>query len=339
MQYNDFTTADFVADTFFQQWVLAPNQMSDTFWKNWQEEHPEQCIEIERAIQLIQGVKFKTHYPSGQEFHQVWQEIVTNRSGGHYKVKQSASTEYRWYVAASFLLLGLVSLWWIQMPTHSPFVVAYQTEYGEKQEVTLPDGSSVILGANSQLYYPRIWDKKEPRRVTLEGEAYFSITHQVNDQKFIVRSAEVEIEVLGTKFNVNNRRGENRVLLEEGSIRLDVSRVDPLSPKPPRILMEPGEIVEIDDQRIVKKAVNPTPYVSWTQDVLIFDRTTLREVIRVIEDRYGYTIITRELAIDELVFTAELRTTDVNIILQYLSEVFNLTITRNDNKITLTPRQ
>ncbi len=248
MKYTDFTTSDFVADPFFQQWVLAPDPMSDTFWKKWQEEHPDHQVEIEQAILLIQGVKFIPNYPNGQEFHEVWQEIATNRHSGHYKVKRSASTDYRWYVAASLSLLVLLSFWWIQVPTHSPLVKVYQTDYGEKQEVTLPDGSSVILGANSQLYYPRFWDEQKPRLVTLEGEAYFSVTHQANDQKFIVRSGEVEIEVLGTKFNVNNRRGENRVLLEEGSIRLDVSKVDPLSTQAPRILMEPGEMVQIDDQ-------------------------------------------------------------------------------------------
>lgn len=165
------------------------------------------------------------------------------------------------------------------------------------------------------------------------------MTHQKNDQKFIVQSGNLAIEVLGTKFNVNNRRGENQVLLEEGSIRLDVSKVASKPPEASSILMKPGEVVEIDDQSIIKRVVSPVPYVSWTQDVLIFDQATLREVIQVIEDQYGYSVTTQGLAIDELVFTAELRSTDVNIILKYLSEVFNLTITQNGNKITLAPQK
>ena len=337
MEYVDFTATEFAADPFFQQWVLTSDKMADTFWKTWLEKHPGKQSEVEQARRLIQGVRFTPHYPSGPEFHQVWQDIMTHRATGHYKVKRP-SHPHRWYVAASLLVLGLLSFLWFRMPMHNPWLVAYQTPYGEKQEITLPDGSLVTLGAHSQLYYPRQWAPDKPRRVTLEGEAYFSVTHQANNQKFIVQSGPVAIEVLGTRFNVNNRRGGNQVLLEEGSIRLDVSDLDIFSSEEPAILMEPGEVVEITNRHIVRKTVNATPYVAWTQGVFVFHQATLREVIQVVEDQYGYTITAPGVAMDEPVFTAELRTTEPAIMLRYLSEVFDLTIVQNDRQITLSPR-
>lgn len=338
MKYPDFTIEDFVADPFFQQWVLAPDEMADAFWTNWQAKHPHKQPEVEQAAQLIREMRFKTAIPSEQDFQQVWQEIISNRTTGHYKVKPSSVARYQWYVAASVLLLGLtLSLWWLG-PLANPLLVVYQTAYGEKQEITLPDGSTVVLGANSQLHHRRDWAADEPRTVTLQGEAYFSVTHQANNQKFIVQSAEVAIEVLGTRFNVNNRHGENQILLEEGSIRLDVSQVTTEEALPASsIMMKPGEVVEISSARIAKKAVDTAPYVSWTQDTLIFRQAPLREVIRAIEDHYGYTVTAQGVAVDELRFTAELHTTELDMILRYLSEVFNLTIKKEDHEIILTP--
>ena len=338
MNYPEFTVKDFVADPFFQQWVLAPDEMADAFWTDWQAKYPHKQHEVAQAIQLIREIRFKTAVPSEQDFHQVWQEIVTDRTSGHYKIRRTPAVSYRWYVAVSLLLLGLgLSFWWLG-PLANPLLVVYQTEYGEKQEIILPDGSMVVLGANSQLHHRRYWATDEPRMVTLQGEAYFSVTHQANDRKFIVQSAEVAIEVLGTRFNVNNRRGENRILLQEGSIRLDVSQVTTEEPLPaPSIMMEPGEVVEISSAHIAKKAVDTAPYISWTQNTLIFRQASLREVIHTIEDHYGYTVTAQGVAIDELHFTAELRTAELDMILRYLSEVFDLTIKKEDHKITLTP--
>ena len=340
MNYQDFRVDDFVADPFFQQWILAPDEMTDSFWKSWLVAHPRKQTEVEQAIQLIQGIKFKAATPSEQDFQQVWQEIIINRSAGHYKVKAASIPAYRWYAAACLLLLGLgLGLWWAG-PSYHPFMVVYQTEYGEKNQIILPDGSTVMLGANSQLRHRRGWSSDELRTVTLQGEAFFSVTHQANDQKFVVQSAEVAIEVLGTRFNVNNRRGENQILLEEGSIRLDVSQVKTRQPnQASTILMQPGEVVEISSALIAKKTVNPAPYVSWTRDTLIFRQAPLREIIRTIEDHYGYTVTAQGLAVDELLLTAELHTSELDMILRYLSEVFDLTIHKEKNKITLTPNQ
>ena len=340
MNYQDFGVEDFVADPFFQQWILAPDEMTDTFWKSWQTAHPHKQSEVGQAIQLIREMRFKAAIPSEQDFQQVWQEIITHRTAGHYKVKAGPTHTYRWYVAACLLLLGLsLGLWWIG-PAYNPFMVVYQTGYGQKQQITLPDGSTVVLGANSQLRHHRGWSADEPRTVTLQGEAFFSVTHQANDQTFVVHSAEVEIEVLGTRFNVNNRRGENQILLEEGSIRLDVSQVKTRQPtQASTILMQPGEVVEISSALIAKKIVNTAPYISWTQNTLIFRQAPLRDIIRTIEDHYGYTVAAPRVAVDKLLLTAELHTSELDMILRYLSEVFNLTINKKDHEITLVPNQ
>ncbi|NER84933.1 MAG: DUF4974 domain-containing protein, partial [Leptolyngbya sp. SIO1D8] len=176
--------------------------------------------------------------------------------------------------------------------------------------------------------------------VKLHGEAFFSVMHKENNQKFIVRSGDLSIEVLGTAFNVNNRRGNNKVILNEGSVRLDLSSIDWRDGDQSGesyLLMEPGEMVEVneDDKEISKKIVNPAIYSSWTENVLIFDKTPLEEVIKMIEDNYGYAVYTNNLNVEDLDFTGELYSSELSLILEYLSETFDLQIKKENNKIIL----
>ena len=118
---------------------------------------------------------------------------------------------YRVPVAAAVLLLMMVTGYLLLFPSIEK--VVHQTGYGETAQLSLPDGSQVVLNANSSISFLPDWDEKKERTVTLEGEAFFSISHTVDHQKFIVHSKNIEVEVLGTAFNVNNRRGKSQVVL------------------------------------------------------------------------------------------------------------------------------
>ena len=176
MNYAKFTAADFVADPFFQQWILSQDEMADTFWKKWLQDHPEKRTDIQQAANLIQNMRFTNDCPDTQDFQQVWQDIIANRTKSVYKVKQQPGRAYRWYAAAAVLLLGLTATFFTLRNTqYNPLLQSYATNFGQTEKITLPDGSSVLLGANSQLHYHRNWTDQKPRLVMLEGEAYFSV--------------------------------------------------------------------------------------------------------------------------------------------------------------------
>ena len=82
----------------------------------------------------------------------------------------------------------------------------YSTAFGVMQNVALADGTKVNLNANSTLRVPRFGFGTDTRQVLLEGEAYFSVTHTPNNQKFVVKTnRDFSIEVLGTEFAVRER--------------------------------------------------------------------------------------------------------------------------------------
>ncbi|QNL48383.1 FecR family protein [Olivibacter sp. SDN3] len=97
------------------------------------------------------------------------------------------------------------------------------TPLGGEYQITLPDGSTVWLNANSSLKFPSQFQTGE-RYVELAGEGYFEITKDSN-KPFIVSTNKQTIEVLGTKFNVFAYNDEvlMRTTLVEGSISVQTS--------------------------------------------------------------------------------------------------------------------
>ncbi len=337
MEYRNFSVEDFVADPYFQRWVYAHDEGTAVFWKNWLHEHPEQKENILKAAAILRNMQFKEHEVPQNDAEQLWQEIVLNRSAGRYKVKKQSRFAYPWYAAAASIALFIavsVGLFKVLKSDQALLGISYQTDFGQTQSIVLPDGSSVVLGANSTLHYASGWLGEGERKVSLDGEAYFSVVHTEDDEKFVVLSDEVEITVLGTKFNVNNRRGENQIMLEEGSIRLSVPQVVNKLEKV-EVEMQPGELLTVEEGKITKANTQADKYISWTAGVLVFEKAPLSHVIQMIEDHFGYTVITQDIDAEEMIMTAELRTSDLDMMLLYISEIFYLQIEKTDDTITL----
>src|SRR5690606_18604809 len=95
-----------------------------------------------------------------------------------------------------------------------------RTDYGERKPYLLPDGSYVMLNGNSSLKFTD-WESDGIRQVWLDGEALFDVVHMSDDRPFIVRTAGgVDVNVLGTRFNVKMRKGTAEVLLQKGRVAL-----------------------------------------------------------------------------------------------------------------------
>lgn len=187
-------------------------------------------------------------------------------------------------VAAVFLALGAVfSLLWINNKYRT-----VSTAFREQQTITLPDGSSVKLNANSTLRFKKRWIRKEIRQVWLEGEAFFEVSGKIQPkQKFQVITPDLTVEVLGTVFNVNSHRKKTKVFLEEGRIALRFRG----QPEEKARILKPGELLTYSSQKKEILEFNPNTatkfHTSWTDGALIFDNTPLIEVLHTIEENYG----------------------------------------------------
>lgn len=95
------------------------------------------------------------------------------------------------------------------------------TPRGGQYRITLPDGTSVWLNAASSLRFSLISGKIQTRNVELSGEAYFEIAKD-SRRPFIVKTAQQEVEVLGTHFNISSYpdEGITKTTLINGSLRV-----------------------------------------------------------------------------------------------------------------------
>ncbi len=252
------------------------------------------------------------------EMEMLWKDVLSARDRkessisedqGKYRIRPL----WKWSIAASVLLLISI-LWWIQ-PGQIEYET-YSTSFGETQEILLDDGSEITLNANSELRWKKNWKKDKIREVELKGEAFFEVAHvnlnsaqMLSDQgqsqrmPFHVKSADMIIEVLGTSFNVEERRGEAMVYLKEGSVKLylpgkvdtDLHRSDENNASSTEsvsktILMEAGETVRYSTRtrEWVRLETNLAPSITeWKDGILIFDDMPFGNVLRRMEDIYG----------------------------------------------------
>lgn len=156
-----------------------------------------------------------------------------------------------------------------------------------KGKYILPDGSTVWLNANSILTYPELFTGKK-RVVSLEGEALFEVT---KDRKnpFFVHAGELTVEVLGTRFLVNNypKKPKSETVLVEGSIQISGVNEDQINK------LMPGQLITYNKEKKQTELsnVDTGDYTNWIHSKLVFDRTELSHVIKNLEKWYGVEIV------------------------------------------------
>lgn len=227
------------------------------------------------------------------------------RSRAHVPSKGSSAHEgkRRWVrqavaglVAASLVAVGF-GLAMLSMGQDTPGLLATSeiaTGAGEMTTLTLGDGSSVRIGARSQLRLIR----EEDRVVAdLNGRAFFGVRSDPS-RRFTVRTEHGEAEVLGTRFEVRSEDGEFRVLVVEGSVEV-ASGGETIG------LLEGQMSQSIGGGPPTSSAVDEVyPHLDWMGNALVFQATPLSRVTREIERRYGVQVFLEEPELADVSITA-----------------------------------
>jgi len=163
--------------------------------------------------------------------------------------------------------------------------------YGKKSMITLSDGTKVWLNAGSQLIYPSVFLRKK-REVVLIGEAYFDVTE--NEEKpFIVRTSDMNVQVLGTRFDVSAYPEDDFVaaILEEGSVALEIKGSN-LMTKDQQILLSPNQKLSLnkESRETTVRVVDVSMYTSWKEGVLKSESEDLNRLVKKIERYYNVNI-------------------------------------------------
>jgi len=216
-------------------------------------------------------------------------------------------------------------------------LVTYQTAYGEVRTLTLPDHSVVTLNGNSTLQYRRHWNAVKDREIWVTGEAFFDVKPAAQ-KGFLVHTAHrINVEVLGTTFNVLDRNGRTQVVLNSGKVRLSSSG----RAIPAPIIMQPGELVEVkaNARSYSKKHINAAAYASWKDHKLQFSNTNLAQIVEVLQETYGITVIVKDSTLLHQQLSGTVPSQNVNMLLDGLSQLLDLKITRHNATVNIEKNQ
>jgi transmembrane sensor len=332
-----YSISDFVLDESFQQWVLQPTVETDIVWQNFLEENPAKSEDISKAKKLVLNFREDNDTPPIERMGLVWSKIKqqTIEQEEVEIISLAPKKTYSWLrIAASItLLMGICGSIYYYLNAHNDTV--YQVAFGENKEVTLPDGSIVKLNANSTLKTAKDWSGDTPREVWLSGEAFFTVTKKPNqgNTKFIVHTNHVDVEVLGTEFNVSDRDTNTDVTLNSGKIKLEVHKENNTE----TIIMKPGEQVSYSANSLIvnKKEVKPELVSAWVNNRWMLESTSLNEIAHKIEQTFGLEVIIKDSHLAQERMTGVIVTNNLDEVLEGISTIYSLKVKKEKNQVIL----
>jgi ferric-dicitrate binding protein FerR (iron transport regulator) len=182
----------------------------------------------------------------------------------------------------------------------------------------LPDSSIVWLNAGSRIEYPEKFDN-EVRTIKLSGEAYFDVSHE-EERKFVVKTGDITVNVLGTQFIVINYPNEKQaeVVLVSGKVHVNEADMENSEFK-----LSPGERFTLNKttgKRIIEK-MNTLSYTNWTEGKISFENAELKHIIKNLERWYGVSIICPENIGTRYNLTFTLRNEELEATMQMMSDI------------------
>lgn len=195
------------------------------------------------------------------------------------------------YGAAAVILLliaSTISYWWGERQLQNQFAdILVEAPLGAKTKLILPDSTLVWLNAGSKIVYSQGFGVKD-RHLRLNGEAYFEV--RKNEKlPFDVMTKELNVKVLGTKFNFRNYDEDEEVTVNllEGKVQLEnyVKKmgINYLSPS------EKVSLNKLTGEMIISRAEVKNAK-EWTNGGLFFDEMPLSDIVKELNRSYNVKI-------------------------------------------------
>ncbi|PHN07696.1 FecR family protein [Flavilitoribacter nigricans] len=329
---------DLLGEPSFREWVSGEREDQQPFWEQWIRETPQNRQLAEQAISILKGIPFEIREvplePAmiREEWHKLHAKTSTSSPGEVPGPDSRRLRVHTWglRIAAGFALL-ILSGFLLEYFVLNPYV-DHHTAFGQQMTIILPDSTLVKLNANSTLSYR----KQRPRKVWLDGEAFFQVKKKPETgANFRVLTNDLTVEVLGTAFNVIEKKDKTEVVLEEGSVKLNLNR-DFES----ELLMKPGDLVSFsvqDEQDPILSQVKAEKVTSWKDGVLEFEDVPLTELMDRIQAIYGWQAVYYDESLKERKISLGLPAEDLESALLILSKTMGMKIEKveGEDKVLL----
>lgn len=237
-------------------------------------------------------------------FSSIWRAIE-KRDGRKPFIKRQLKTVIQ---IAAILIVGLFIGFFVKETVikSDPVYYTATTPRGSISEITLPDSTKIFLNADSRVSYSTN-SRKSMREVSLEGEAWFDVAKNLKIP-FVVHTNYYDVQVTGTKFNIKAYDSESDVIttLEEGEIIIASTEKFNITRD---IIIKPGEqvIFNKDSKQLNIRTVNTDQYTSWKDGKLIFVNMSLKDLISLLERKYGVDIRVQDTTLLNLHFDGTIK--------------------------------
>lgn len=259
-------------DTFLAKWLS--NELSSSDLNEF-----EQTDEFKELSQILEAVDNATvpEYDVDKNFEATLKKIQQQKAEtpSKQKTKVKRLIPYWAYVAASCIVLFFGYMFFFSQTTHT-------TQIAEKKEVELPDGSVVLLNADSEISY-KTYQFNNDKNLALTGEALFKVK---KGKTFSVTTQQGTVTVLGTIFTVTDRATLYKVVCYEGKVAVTTNKDNDI-----KLSKGQGYILKNNES---KNYNTQQKEPSWVNNESVFTATDIKDVIAELERQYKVTVTGKE---------------------------------------------
>lgn len=258
-----------------------------------------------------------------KNFNKTWEKISTEINTDKKVISLFVNARKTWLaIAASVTLIisiGVVVKLLMANPNEER--IAYKTN-SETMNTRLSDGSEIKLDLNSELIVDKDFDKGK-RTLYLKGSASFSVTHD-DAKPFIVDVGNVFIKDIGTKFSIKLSLDTDSVYVnvDEGVVLLFDSLKSTLEIKATE------SAIYIKSK---KQIVTPTEIKKLNDKILNFNKTTLKEVVATLNDKYQTNVKLENTRLESCIITVNFNDEKIETALDVITQTLGLTFIKTEN--------
>ena len=235
--------------------------------EQWKQQHEEEFLELEK-IWNVHGSLASAYSP---DLEAAWSKI-DERTSDKFQLK--------WvYSIAASVLIVLGAVWMLQETKVDATGASYYAST-EKMEFDLTDGSHITLSAGSRLDLAEGFGESG-RIMELSGKGYFEVASN-DDLPFIIKSQRLEVQVVGTVFEVDAAGESPSVKVVEGVILVE-SQGD-------EIELSAGEAAQFNEANELMKVSMDQNALAWKTYTLVFTNATLGKLASDVSDFYDITL-------------------------------------------------
>jgi transmembrane sensor len=325
------TVEELLLDESFVDHCFNKNSVYRSKWDQLRMADPEQAALMDEAQKLLAVIG--PQLPGEEvaaEIEKLRRQLATQPGRSMSKRKTIRRIGLSVSVAAC-IVIALFFIWSMPGKTTEPVAITeHETGLGQRKQIQLPDGSTVILNSNSHLSYTTDFNKKE-RRLQLAGEAYFEVAKD-HARKFIVSSDHFSTTAIGTAFYVHARQpGQSYAVdLLEGKVNLQHLSATP-------VLLEAGSAASwaAGNNGFDKNSFDTASLRQWISGRLAFQQVQVGDVFQHLQKWYGVEIEDTRKKLGAISITGDYTDKPLEDILKAICFSLSCNYTINGNRITI----